>query len=385
MNVRILGVCAAAVCVLLASGCGTQKNSGKYYDRDGPPKEWETFGMSRADAVPKVEKPIASTNRPYTVMGKRYVPMTGDKPLTQVGYGSWYGKQFHGKKTSTGEIYNMYEMSAAHTTMELPSYARVTNLENGKSVIVRVNDRGPFLHSRVIDLSDAAATKLGYAGKGTARVKVERITRAQIASGKWKKGSPLLTTVLAAIPKDKKETSSPVGERKDPGEALIEALATQSGNLMESPSPVTADKVEIEKAAVPSSDRHLIPEGVYTVAGADSTTTLGTFENEIREEVIHSIREQASDEKQKLKGSGVVPQGNYAVQLGVFRSEANAIALKKRFIETLGDKIGSDVSIRSTNGLYKVVAGKSMTEQQAKSAVAIIRDALNIKAFTLKE
>lgn len=383
MNVRILGVCAAAL-VLLVSGCSTQKNSGKYYDRDGPPKEWETFGMSRADAVPKVEKPIASTNRPYTVMGKRYVPMTGDKPLTQVGYGSWYGKQFHGKKTSTGEIYNMYEMSAAHTTMELPSYARVTNLENGKSVIVRVNDRGPFLHSRVIDLSYAAATKLGYAGKGTARVRVERITRAQIASGKWKKGSPLLTTVMAAIPKDKKEAASPVGECEDPGEALIEALASQSGNLMESLSPVTADKVEIEKA-VPSSDRHLIPEGVYTVAGADCTTTLGTFENEIREEVIHSIREQASDELNKFKGSAAAPQGNYAVQLGVFRSEANAIALKKRFIETLGDKIGSEVSIRSTNGLYKVVAGKSMTEQQAKSAVAIIRDALNIKAFTLKE
>ena len=383
MNVRILGVCAAAL-VLLVSGCSTQKNSGKYYDRDGPPKEWETFGMSRADAVPKVEKPIASTTRPYTGMGKRYVPMTGDKPLTQVGYGSWYGKQFHGKKTSTGEIYNMYEMSAAHTTMELPSYARVTNLENGKSVIVRVNDRGPFLHSRVIDLSYAAATKLGYAGKGTARVRVERITRAQIASGKWKKGSPLLTTVMAAIPKDKKEAASPVGECEDPGEALIEALASQSGNLMESPSPVTADKVEIEKA-VPSSDRHLIPEGVYTVAGADSTTTLGTFENEIREEVIHSIREQASDELNKFKGSAAAPQGNYAVQLGVFRSEANAIALRKRFIETLGDKIGSEVSIRSTNGLYKVVAGKSMTEQQAKSAVAIIRDALNIKAFTLKE
>ena len=383
MNVRILGVCAAAL-VLLVSGCSTQKNSGKYYDRDGPPKEWETFGMSRADAVPKVEKPIASTNRPYTVMGKRYVPMTGDKPLTQVGYGSWYGKQFHGKKTSTGEIYNMYEMSAAHTTMELPSYARVTNLENGKSVIVRVNDRGPFLHSRVIDLSYAAATKLGYAGKGTARVRVERITRAQIASGKRETGSPLLPPVMAAIPKAKKEAASPGGECEDPGEALIEALASQSGNLMESPSPVTADKVEIEKA-VPSSDRHLIPEGVYTVAGADSTTTLGTFENEIREEVIHSIREQASDELNKFKGSAAAPQGNYAVQLGVFRSEANAIALRKRFIETLGDKIGSEVSIRSTNGLYKVVAGKSMTEQQAKSAVAIIRDALNIKAFTLKE
>lgn len=146
----------------------------------------------------------------------------------------------------------MYEMSAAHTTMELPSYARVTNLENGKSVIVRVNDRGPFLHSRVIDLSYAAATKLGYAGKGTARVKVERITRAQIASGKWKKGSPLLTTVLAAIPKDKKETSSPVGERKDPGEALIEALATQSGNLMESPLRLLRIRLKLKKPQCPA-------------------------------------------------------------------------------------------------------------------------------------
>ena len=144
--------------------------------------------------------------------------MTGDKPLTQVGYGSWYGKQFHGKKTSTGEIYNMYEMSAAHTTMELPSYARVTNLENGKSVIVRVNDRGPFLHSRVIDLSYAAATKLGYAGKGTARVRVERITRAQIASGKWKKSA-----VNNRDGRDSRKTRrrpSPVGECEDPGRSF---------------------------------------------------------------------------------------------------------------------------------------------------------------------
>lgn len=147
MNVRILGVCAAAVCVLLASGCGTQKNSGKYYDRDGPPKEWETFGMSRADAVPKVEKPIASTNRPYTVMGKRYVPMTGDKPLTQVGYGSWYRKTVPRQKDFHGR--NLQHVRNVRGTHDdgAPSYARVTNLENGKSVIVRVNDRGPFLHS----------------------------------------------------------------------------------------------------------------------------------------------------------------------------------------------------------------------------------------------
>ena len=144
------------------AGCGTSQKDGKYYDNDGPPSALGTIGMETKNAVPKVENPIAATNRPYKVMGKTYVPMTGDKPLVQTGYGSWYGKQFHGKKTSTGEIYDMYAMTAAHTTMELPSYAKVTNLENGRSIIVRVNDRVPFLHSRVIDLSYAAASRLGY-------------------------------------------------------------------------------------------------------------------------------------------------------------------------------------------------------------------------------
>lgn len=385
MKAKVLAWSALALAVLI-SGCSTSnRNTGKYYDKDGPPSGWGAIGMSRTDAVPKVEKPIAATNRPYKVMGKTYTPMTGDKPLTQIGYGSWYGKQFHGKKTSTGEIYNMYEMSAAHTTMELPSYARVTNLENGKSVIVRVNDRGPFLHSRVIDLSYAAATKLGYANKGTAKVKVERLTRAQIASGEWKKGgNGLVGTVLAAAASAAKSSSAEnetaSSARSSAGEDFIEALATQ-GNVTEVPSPVTADKVEIEPAPEVSSDRQLIPEGVYTVAGgSDSTTTLGTFENEIREEVIHSIREQASSEL----ASGAA-RGHYAVQLGVFRSHDNALALKKRFLDTLGDKMTAEVRIEKINGLYKVVVGKAMSEEQAKSAVSIIRDALNIKAFTLKE
>ena len=100
--------------------------------------------------------------------------MTGDKPLVQTGTASWYGKQFHGKKTAIGEIYDMYSLSAAHPTMELPSYARVTNLNNGRSVIVRVNDRGPFIGGRAIDMSYAAAVKLGYQKNGTTRVRIER-------------------------------------------------------------------------------------------------------------------------------------------------------------------------------------------------------------------
>lgn len=135
--------------------------------------------------MPRVEKPARGANRPYTVLGRHYVPITGDKPMRERGIASWYGKQFHGKKTSNGEVFDMYSVSAAHKTMELPSYARVTNLENGRSMIIRINDRGPFYGDRIIDLSYEAAKRLGYAVKGTARVEVERITMAEIAAGTW--------------------------------------------------------------------------------------------------------------------------------------------------------------------------------------------------------
>lgn len=168
---------------LAAAGCSS--NSSGYFQNDGPPS---AFGRIKAlgsnNITIKVEEPHKWANRPYTVLGKRYVPITGDKPMTQVGEASWYGKQFHGKKTSTGELYDMYELSAAHKTMELPSYARVTNLKNGRSVIVRVNDRGPFVDGRVIDLSYAAAVQLGYQKQGITQVRVERITMKDIAAGR---------------------------------------------------------------------------------------------------------------------------------------------------------------------------------------------------------
>ena len=136
------------------AGCAGSANTGKYYDRDGPPGLTGTLKAHKADEIViKSEKPNKWANRPYTVMGQRFYPMTGDKPLVQTGTASWYGKQFHGKKTAIGEIYDMYSLSAAHPTMELPSYARVTNLNNGRSVIVRVNDRGPFFGGRAIDMS----------------------------------------------------------------------------------------------------------------------------------------------------------------------------------------------------------------------------------------
>lgn len=184
-------VLATALAMAIAlSGCSTHSS---YYDKDGPPSD---LSVTTQSATPRVEPFRAATNRPYTVLGYRYVPMTTDSPLRQRGTASWYGKQFHGKKTSTGEIYDMYAATAAHPTMPLPSYARVKNLENGKSIIVRVNDRGPFLHGRIIDLSYAAAKTLGYSSAGTTTVEITRLTWDEIRSGSWKTGSGEASTPI---------------------------------------------------------------------------------------------------------------------------------------------------------------------------------------------
>lgn len=134
-----------------------------------------TSASLQPNAVVKAEKLHRSANLSYKVAGKRYQPLRKVAEFSQTGKASWYGSQFHGRKTSSGERYDMNIMTAAHKTLPIPSYARVTNLSNGKSVIVRINDRGPFHGSRVIDVSKAAAQKLGFMSKGTANVRVEQI------------------------------------------------------------------------------------------------------------------------------------------------------------------------------------------------------------------
>jgi rare lipoprotein A len=138
------------------------------------------------NAVPRVER-IArgAPNAPYDVGGERYDPERADVPIVQTGVASWYGKPFHGRRTASGEIYDMHAMTAAHKTMPLPSYARVRNPANGREVIVRINDRGPFKPSRIIDLSYAAARRLGIAG--VASVQVTRLTHDDIRSGAWQR------------------------------------------------------------------------------------------------------------------------------------------------------------------------------------------------------
>lgn len=154
---------------------------GGYYLDDGPETNPPQNLDSIPDASPKKEPLLSRSNKPYKALGATYTPMTSYQPYKAKGVASWYGKRFHGKKTSSGEVYDMYSMSAAHTILPLPSYVKVTNPANGRSVIVRVNDRGPFKHNREIDLSYAAAYKLRFISKGSTAVEVEAIDPNNIA------------------------------------------------------------------------------------------------------------------------------------------------------------------------------------------------------------
>ena len=160
------------------------KKGGGYYLDDGPDANPPGNLDAVPDAVPRIEPLKANANRPYVALGKTYVPATETGPFEETGLASWYGRRFHGKNTSSGEKYDMYAMTAAHPTLPIPSYASVTSLATGKTVIVRINDRGPFHSRRVIDLSYTAAHKLGIVQGGSGMVKVRAITAAEISAGR---------------------------------------------------------------------------------------------------------------------------------------------------------------------------------------------------------
>ncbi|HEX4985857.1 MAG TPA: septal ring lytic transglycosylase RlpA family protein [Burkholderiales bacterium] len=170
----------AIVLAVAIAGCSSAptrpgSKAGGYYLDDGPGANPPANPDAIPEPVPTLEPINRFASRPYSVLGHAYTPYTQLTPYKARGIASWYGKRYHGRKTSIGETYDMYAMSAAHTILPLPSYARVTNLANGRSVVVRVNDRGPFHEDRLIDLSWLAAQRLGLLGRGSGMVEVEAI------------------------------------------------------------------------------------------------------------------------------------------------------------------------------------------------------------------
>ena len=270
-----------------------QKRGGGYYKDDGPGDEIPDNLDEIPDAQPRLEPLHRFANRPYNVLGKSYVPDTSLKPFKQRGVASWYGKKFHGQKTSIGEPYDMFSMTAAHPTMAIPSYARVTNPANGKSVVVRVTDRGPFHADRIMDLSYAAAYRLGYINNGSTLVEVESIV-------------PGDTTTLAYA-----QVKPPAPEERDE----IAALAARLTN--ESPSA----------PARPSNSPP--PAGVYLQLGAFSNT-----------DNAESLRSHLARELDWLnEGIIVIPGGNlYRVQVGPYPSRNEAEKVAERIRLAYGQK-----------------------------------------------
>lgn len=209
---------------------GQFPRSGGYYLDDGPgdkpPANLETI----PDAVPRTEPLHRGAMRPYTVMGRNYVPMTAIVPYRARGVATWYGRRYHGKLTSIGEPYDMYAMTAAHPTLPLPSYVRVTSVANGRSVIVRVNDRGPFIDSRLIDLSYTAAHRLGIVTGGSALVDVELVQPGASGSAVVTAAAPpapaaAVVPAVATVP----TAAAPDARTASPDERAVPVTAEASG------------------------------------------------------------------------------------------------------------------------------------------------------------
>jgi rare lipoprotein A len=258
---------------LPAAGSGR----GGYYLDDGPGDRPPEGLLDLPDAVPKVEPYSLTGNKPYVVFGKTYVPQVDERPFTQRGTGSWYGKKFHGQKTSSGELYDMYKLTAAHPTLPIPSYARVTNLSNGAQVIVRINDRGPFHSSRIIDLSYTAALKLGYLGKGSSELQVERLLPDDIArinaARAGNAGSAATTTVVAgqadtgaapiAAADVPRQSRADVAMTRPAAAQVPENAPALAASAPPSPAPTAIPTLD---AAAPASGYYL-QFGAYTEQG----------------------------------------------------------------------------------------------------------------------
>ena len=426
------------------SGCAsTGSNNGKYFDRDGPPSTVSAWRASSTGTMKiKVEPANKWANRPYKVMGQSFTPMTGDKPFTQTGTASWYGKQFHGKKTAIGEIYDMYAMTAAHPTMELPSYARVTNLANGRSVIVRVNDRGPFIGGRAIDMSYAAAVKLGYQKKGTTRVKIERITRKQIAAGNVPTATHTNVSLAAALAANevtaKSSTSSAAktgtllaaasavaGVRSSGRTAVVKETVRQSLSFLENQSSeksastsaktasvtqkiTAARKTEADTAReikriedtiasyMPQEDTVAVqtadplaslvptetqPATVTLSAAADATPTDDTpFDSVFPEEgSVASATSDAAEEKALSTLDSAAPA--WGAQIGAFDDKINAQTFAAHTEMMLAtENIKEPVRIASSGNRWCILVG-STSQAKAREIARTISDRLGTSAF----
>lgn len=331
-----VGAAAALVAALVLAGCATPPPGAPGRPRalppgaDGPPPAGSDAPdpLQVPDAEPKLEPiRIGGPNKPYEVLGQSYTPQTGDDPLVERGLASWYGRKFHGRRTASGEVYNMHAMTAAHKTMPIPSYARVRNPANGREVVVRVNDRGPFSAGRVIDLSYAAAVKLGV-HRGVAPVEVERITYEDIRAG------------LA---------------NRAPVVARAESLPATSPARPDASLPTVAAEV---------------PAGLPTASPSPPATPEVAAPAPVAAPAEAPLREAAEPARAHTRAAS-----GFWLQLGAFGQGGGAYGFQQRVAQEL-DWLAPLLTIFAEGGLHRLQAGPYASREQAREVGERVRAAL---------
>ncbi len=371
---RLLPTVTALVAVALMAGCGStpmqpgperapDERPGGYYQDDGPHASPPADLAAVPDAVPRDEPLHRFANRPYQALGQSFTPQTRVAPFTQRGKASWYGRKFHGKRTASGEVYDMYQMSAAHPTLPIPSYARVTNLENGRSVVVRVNDRGPFLRGRVIDLSYTAAYRLGYIDQGSAEVEVVAIVpgeEVEMAAGRPvpplpRPGVPVVESAAVALPSLPEASAIDALPQPATPPAPLETAADVAASVGGGSGAAPADGVSTTAgASLPGA-----------VVGAPAPTVAGGA----------ALAGSAATEA-PMAGA------QHFVQLGAFSSRANAEGFRNMAAGELGESV-ERLQVVPIGLRFRLHLGPYATVEEARERAEAVGAALKIKAFAV--
>lgn len=340
---------------------------GGYYQDDGPGDAPPENLLDLPDAIPKIEPLIPRANRPYVVFGRTYTPIADDRPFKQRGVGSWYGRKFHGQKTSSGELYDMYAMTAAHPTLPIPSYARVTNVKTGAQVIVRINDRGPFLSNRIIDLSYTAALKLGYLGSGSSELEVERLLPDEItrmAAARRDGASAAAAPAAAASTTESSALGAPIVEAVPAvvGAATGDAAATIETVAVTQPA-VAQDALPANSAVVPA----VVSAAPGVVAGAAPSALPA---------VVPAAAHVPAPQ------SAIASPGFY-LQFGAYTKEGNANAARGRLLPQLAGTVAGLDALPS-KGLYRLVAGPYASRDAAQAAARTVRQKTALTPFVIE-
>lgn len=367
-TLRLLGVC---IVLAILAACSTGRGRGGYYKDDGPDANPPSNLDNVPDAVPKIEPLASGANKPYTVFGKSYVPDVTGGSYREQGRASWYGRKFHGNSTSNGERYDMYAMTAAHRTLPIPSYVRVTRVSTGKTVVLRINDRGPFHSDRIIDLSYVAAYKLGMLGPGSTEVVVERIMPDQIRN--WKSAPPPSNVAQAPTEPTRRTGSAAVASplpvvTAGAGAGVVTGVTTgvASGAASGLSSTVAAGAAIPVAVALPPPTppaTELAPAQPTTPSARPATGGQAT-----------SVTAQPLP--QRPSPGTLVPPGAMYLQFGAFSEEARAQALAQRLSQQLSPELGSTVKVdQNASNLYRVRIGPFAGRDAALEALGAAQSA----------